>query len=439
MTVADVLPAALRDAVSPYTGIVRSLEECLQATGDPPLFRFACEVGRGSALLGSPLDHLAGLGGAGLTRCGAASACVGEALERYSAAYVQRDRIVVVSASELGDAAVAPERFALFSERQLRQERFPFRRFTRDTRVAWVAGRALPDGAEAWLPAELVFLSDVVESGEPRVAYATSSGLACAPTLDAALVRCLCELLERDAFMIAWAGRLSLPLLDWAEDETVSELDARLFAPLGLGYAAVDLSAFHQLPSVLGVVRAPHGRAGALGVGAGTAPTVEQAWRKALSEAAAARAAGPKLALVDDRDLGRHGLRVASFEDHIRYYSDRSRAEAASFLDASIERTPTALVPLLEGDTPADHVEALCARVETAGSSAYWVDVTSPDVASLGLVVARVVAPELCMLDVVHSARFLGGERLYGGAATLGLRRGRLEERDVNPDPHPFP
>jgi ribosomal protein S12 methylthiotransferase accessory factor len=439
MTVADLLPAALRDAVSPYTGIVRSLEECLQTTGDPPLFRFACEVGRGFALLGSPLDHLTGLGGAGLTRRAAASACVGEALERYSAACVPSDRIMVASARELGDAAVAPERFALFSERQLQHEAFPFRRFTRDTRVAWVAGRSLPDGAEAWLPAELVFLSDVVQSGAQRIGYATSSGLACAPTLDAALVRCLCELLERDAFMIVWANRLSLPLLDWAEDTRVSELDARLFASLGLEYAAVDLSAFHRVPSVLGVVRVSRGRAGALGVGAGTAPTLEQAWWKALSEAAAARAAGPKLALVEERDLGREGAHVASFEDHIRYYSDRSRAAAASFLDASTERTPTGSVPLLEGETPGDHVAALCARVETAGSRAYWVDVTSPDIASLGLVVAKVVAPELCMLDVVHSARFLGGERLYKAAETLGLRHGRLDERDINPEPHPFP
>jgi ribosomal protein S12 methylthiotransferase accessory factor len=439
VTVADVLPDALRAAISPYTGIVRSLEECLRTTADPPLFRFASEVGRGSALLGSPLDHLSGLGGAGLTRRDAAAACVGEALERYSVAYVPRDRIVVASARELGDASVAPERFALFSEAQLRQGGFPFRPFTRDTRVAWIAGRSLPGGAEAWIPAELVFLADVLEPGAARIAYATSSGVACAPTLDDALVRCLCEVLERDAFMIVWANRLSLPLLDWSIDESISALDARLFAPLGLGYAAVDLSPFHDLPSVLGVVRAPNGRPGALGVGAGTATTLERAWWKALSEAAAARAAGPKLALMDDRDLGPRGAKVASFDDHIRYYAEESRAATASFLDASVRRTPTDSVRPLEGRTPAEHVDALCARVEAAGSSAYWVDTTSPDVASLGLVVAKVVAPELCMLDVVHAARFLGGQRLFTAAAALGLRAGRLDERNVNPEPHPFP
>jgi len=87
----------------------------------------------------------------------------------------------------------------------------------------------------------------------------------------------------------------------------------------------------------------------------------------------------------------------------------------------------------------ADVVGELCARVVAAGSSAYAVDVTAPDVAELGLVVTKVVAPELCSLDVAHGARFLGGRRLYEAAAELGLRAAPLTEADLNPYPHPFP
>ena len=96
-------------------------------------------------------------------------------------------------------------------------------------------------------------------------------------------MRGLCEVLERDAFMIVWANRMSLPRLDWSAHEQIEALDRALFAPLGLDYAAIDLSAFHGLPMVLGVVRAPAGCSGALGVGAGTAPSIERAWWKALA------------------------------------------------------------------------------------------------------------------------------------------------------------
>jgi ribosomal protein S12 methylthiotransferase accessory factor len=435
----ETLSRPLRRAVSPYTGIVRSLEECLHLPSEPPLFRFAAEVARGEPVLGEPLDHLSGIGGAGLTRADAASAAVGEAIERYSGTFVPRAELVIASARELGPEAVSPERFALFSEAQYATPGFPFEPFTAETRVPWIRGWTLPDQAPVWLPAELVLLGDAAGAQCSRVGYATSSGMACAETLEEALVRGLCELLERDAFMIVWANRLSLPRIDLSSDPELEELERRLFAPTGLGYAAIDLSAFHGLPSVLGVVRAPAWCPGALGVGAGTAPTLERAVWKALSEAFASRLAGPKLEMFErGRDYGPEGAGVVTFEDHIAYYADHDRANAAAFLDASDERTSTSAIPALAGGSPGEHIADLCRRVEAAGASAYMADVTAPDVRELGLTVVKVIAPELCSIDVPHAGRFLGGRRLYHAAADLGLRPGPLVE-PVNPEPHPFP
>jgi ribosomal protein S12 methylthiotransferase accessory factor len=434
------LSPRLRRAVSPYTGIVRSLEECLATTTEPPLFRATCDVGRGDRTLGVSLDHLSGIGGAGLSRGDAAAAAVGEALERYSATYVPAERLVVASAGELGADAVLPECFPLFSDSQYSTPGFPFRRFTAETRVAWVEGQALPDRHRAFLPAELVFLGDATSAGDAPIGYSTSSGMACGETVEEVLIRGLCEVLERDAFMIVWANRLSLPLLEVAGDARIAALDRALFARTGLRYAAVDLSAFHGLPTVLGVVRAPAGSAGAVGVGAGTAPTIERAGWKALSEAFAARAAGAKLALISPgRELGQGGAGIVSFEDHIRYPAEHVNAPVSEFLDASGERTPVGSIPELGGGTPGELVVALCERVRAAGSGVYSVDVTSPDVRELGLTVTKVLAPELCALDVPYAARFLGGRRLYEAAAALGLRGDRLCEADINPDPHPFP
>jgi ribosomal protein S12 methylthiotransferase accessory factor len=414
----ELLPSSLRRAVSPYTGIVRAVDECLCSTSDPPLFRAAVDVG-------PSLARLAGSGGAGMSLTEAATSALGEALERYAAGIVPPERLVVATARELGPAAVAPERFALFSDRQFAERGFPFRRFTPETRAAWVEGYALPGGAPSWLPADLVFLDDVTLQGAGRIGYATSSGTACSPDVDEALMRGLCELLERDAFMIVWANRISLPLLDWAADENISALDATLFAPVGLRYHAVDLSAFHRVPSVLGVVRAPRGFGGALGVGAGTAPTLERAWWKALAEAFAARAAGAKLALL--RGPAPDAAAITSFEDHIRYHAEPRTA--SDFLDAARDAVPVHDVPLLEEATTGEQVTALCARVEAAGSSAYAVDVTTPDVAELGLSVVKVLAPELCQLDVVHRARFLGGRRLYEAPWRPDCARLRFEKK----------
>jgi ribosomal protein S12 methylthiotransferase accessory factor len=431
--VIETLPPPLRRAVSPYVGIVRGVEECLAAASEPRFFQAACEVGTEPGLLGVELDHLGGIGGAGRTRAEAAAAAVGEAVERYSATFVPRERLVVACARDL-PGAVEPARFALFSNKQLEAQGFRFRRFTDDAVVAWVAGCELPSGRPAYLPAELVFLGQAGIPGERPVAYATSSGLACGESVEDTLVRGLCEVLERDAFMIVWANRLSLPVLD---ESRFDPWDTSLLARAGMRHAAIDLSVFHRFPVVLGVVRAPEPFPGAVGVGAAAAPTVEQAWWKALSEAFACRAAGAKLELLEGRATPAGP--VATFEDHIRRYAAHEHAAATAFLDVSTDVSAPDAVPALEGETATEWIDALCRRVCEAGSTAYAVDVTAPDVASLGLTVTRVIAPELCRLDVPHDARFLGGRRLYEAAKRLALRADVLGAAEVNPDPHPFP
>ena len=88
-----------------------------------------------------------------------------------------------------------PERFALFSAVQHAAPSFPFRPFRSDTIVSWVAGFAVPGGAHAFLPAQLVYMP--WRRGAPdetRIGHATSSGLACGPTLEEAVLAGLLEL-----------------------------------------------------------------------------------------------------------------------------------------------------------------------------------------------------------------------------------------------------
>ena len=88
---------------------------------------------------------------------------------------------------------------------------------------------------------------------------------------------------------------------------------------------------------------------------------------------------------------------------------------------------------------PGEIVAEIVRRLGERGVSAYAVDVTSPDVEELGLKVARVVAPELCALDVFGGAPYRGSERLYRAAFEDGLLDSPLTYDDLNPLPHPYP
>jgi ribosomal protein S12 methylthiotransferase accessory factor len=65
-------------------------------------------------------------------------------------------------------------------------------------------------------------------------------------------------------------------------------------------------------------------------------------------------------------------------------------------------------------------------------------DLTTPDVARLGLRSVRVVVPGLHPLFMGHRNRALGGSRLYDVPARLG-ERGLAPGESDNPFPHPFP
>ncbi len=426
----------LEAVVSPDAGIVTAV---IRSTYAPDEARLVWASGRMASSLrtvGGSVPEFSG--GTHPMHDIARAAALGEAVERYSGTYAPAAATVLTTADDLGSAAVRPGRFSLFHPRQLRSPRFPFVGFEPSTRLRFVEGFCLTDGAPAFVPSQLAYMSGWFED-EARIGLATSNGLGCGATLEEAILAGLYELIERDAVMLAWKNKLSLPLLDWSHDEEIAAIDRRVFARSGLGYSVLDGSAFFDVPVAIGVVHGPPGEQTALAIGGGAGATASVAWLKALAEAFGVRRWLALKTLEDPDGQAPEPGEVKSFDDHMLFYARRERAALAGFLDASKSRTPTTAVPPVEGTTPRAQIAALQRRLASKACSAYVVDVTSPDVASLDLHVARVVVPELCPLDVVHDARFLGGSRLYRAAYEAGLSESPLQFDDLNPLPHPFP
>lgn len=418
----------LEAACSRYVGIVAHADALLAAPDDSRLTHVV-------ALGPAPADDLDG-GGAGYAADPAAAraAAIGEAIERYAAAEPPAG-LPLARACEL-DGAVDPERFALFAPDQYRRASFPFVPFTRRTRVRWTEGRSLADGARVFLPAQLVYLRwDALADGEEPIGYSTSSGLACDGSFEEAALAGLLELVERDAFMLAWRARLSLPLLEISSVPELVAWERRYLAASRLRLDVVDLSVVHDVPTALAVVR---DAAGSLAAGAAAAPDPAGAYRKAVAEAYASHGAARRMRSAAPRFRDDFSD-VVSFGDHIRVYAEPANAARADFLTASPARRPIRDVKPLEGQDTTEQLEALVARLVACGIEPYAVDATTPDVAELGLHVVRAVAPELCPLDVRQDACFLGGERLRTAPAALGLRARPLRISELNLDPHPFP
>ena len=429
--VADAL-VRLEQAVSPLVGIVRVAPAIMVAADEARLHAFACQVASAVRTTGSATVEYAG--SAHVRSDQARAASIGEAVERYSATFVP-EGLTTVSAAELGAYAVPPESYALFHDRQ-HGPGFPFARFTRSTRLSFVEGFALDDGRPPFLPAQLVYLH--YGRSEPPIGYPTSNGLACGPTLAEAVLAALLEVVERDAMMLVWANRLSLPRLTWLDDPAIRALDRQAFVPTGLRYTAIDASAFFGVPAAIGVVHGAEGDRAAVGIGGGCAPTVGDAWRTCVAEAFAVHRWLRGLLAASPTPLER-AEDVRTLEDHTLFHGTPERAGELAFLEGSGDERSTTDVPAVPGDSPGEIVAEIVRRLGEQGVSAYAVDVTSPDVEELGLKVARVVTPELCALDVFGGAPYRGGTRLYRAAFEAGVAERPMTYDDLNPLPHPYP
>ncbi|WP_187271368.1 YcaO-like family protein [Actinomyces ruminicola] len=378
-------------------------------------------------------------GGGAFSQRQARSAAIAETLERYSAAYMDPERMILASWTELDDQAVDPSTMSLFAPWQYEQPHFPFKPFGRDTRVRWVDAYDLRRQCKAWVPSQVVYLNSDLDSGEERVVYSTSNGLAAGPTRREALASGLLELVERDPLMITWYAMLSLPKIDLTST-AVSPLLEKHFAPTGLEFAAIDMSGILGVPTALGVVRNIESDVGALALGAASRASLRDAVVEALLEAFQTRTWCKSQQVTSPRvpvgaDLGDA---IVNFDAHVRYYGERDRAAAADFLTASDETVQIDAAPRLDSDTPGALVESVL-RAIPDNIDVYAVDVTSPDIDSMGLSVIKVFSPQLQPLDVGWRTRMLGGRRIYDVPRAMGLAKKILVNEDLNPAPHPFP
>lgn len=395
-------------------------------------------------------------------------AAIGEAVERYCGNAVPDASIpgatgpgglLRAAFTELAGAgrdAVDPETVALHSPRQYAQPGFPFVPFSRDLEVEWVPGRDLATGREALVPAALVYLN-YRPPGVPLTNLQIYAGIAAGESAEQAQRHALEELFERDALTIWWLSGAPGTGID------AGDLDAAVWSadPGGahLRGTLLHLRSPFGVPVVCAFLEDPDRALVACGAACRASP--QEAIRKAVVEAidglvvaaelldpdaaiwhavgTGARYAHPYRPYRADRayrqDFRADYRDVTDLATHTQLYLDpAAQGEVLRRLRSPADRVAlAAIAPVLAQPAPGAYLAALRAH----GLRAIAVDLTTPDVRSAGLHVARVVVPGLCSYAPA-AFPLLGGRRLYEEPVRLGWRAGPLTEDDLVLDPLPY-
>jgi ribosomal protein S12 methylthiotransferase accessory factor len=365
----------------------------------------------------------------------------GESIERYCSAFYDEDALVFDRYDSLAGAALRPEDFALFSARQYEARGFPFAPFNRQTRVRWTRGHSLLKDCATWVPASLVYIPYDQAPGEPVLDDLISTGLACGTSYASALLKALSEVVERDAYMIAWRNRLSCPHvdLDSVADPFISRLVQR-FRLLQIEMHAVLLTLDLPIAVFLIVMkRSDHPPWTIVASGASLSP--RYALGLALEEACLAFI-GMSRDIADDPDFRSAAgyADVTTMRDHGRAHAlDLHLRSVTEFLTRPTEVVRLDDLPDRSSGNPVVDLRIALDLIGPHVPDVVGIDVTTPDVNEAGFKVVRVVVPGLQPMDIDHRCRHLGGRRLYEVPHRLGRATRRADEDTLNHLPHPFP
>ncbi|MCY0960888.1 TOMM precursor leader peptide-binding protein [Streptomyces sp. H27-H5] len=379
------------------------------------------------------------------------SALVGvlEGLERY-AGMRARSRVTSVrgSLTEFAGRAVDPREVGLYGA-DFHRDNPRVRPFDPDREIPWVWGWSLRDREPRLVPEILTYYH--APGLENRFVQESSNGCASGGSLAEACYFGLMEVVERDAFLLAWYGRRRLPEIDPATSTRAST--RAMVDRLALyGYRArfFDTRVDFPIPVVTAVAERFDGGLGRMCFGAGAGLDPESALDSALCEIATDAV---NLAGRTERDEARLRAMAADFDlvtalhDHPLVYGVPEMGRHADFLlRGPRDRPPAPVSDLSWSDASGEGVstdvredlDRCVGAVTGAGFDVVVVDQTLPEQRALGLHTVSVLVPGLLPIDFGWSRqRALGMPRLREFTRPTGSRDGA--PGDFNPAPHPFP
>ena len=428
----------LSELISPKVGLIREIAPQGRGADEPmPPYLYTATLSNFDFRVASKVERMAA--GKGRTREEAIASAIGEATERYCAYHWDPLRTFVAKSGDIQSRCITPRECVLYSDRQYATFEWPHPRWTPEQDVAWINGVDVCDGSTVALPASLSYLVFPPPRMEDYFAPSTSNGLAAGPSLADAALSGLCEVMERDAMLIAWMNRLPAVELQLDDAPGIPQRIYRHYAHFGVAVRAFVMPTDLPSTTVMAISFEDDPSRPANVAGLGCHPDPNVALLKALFELCQGRPAEAsrfqskppqgRLSTYED---------VQTLDDHSAFMSQMERRHEFEFLWATGEKKRVEELRSWSTGDASEDLQRCAGELAAKGPRPAYVDLTTPDLVEYGIHVVRVIVPGLQPVHFGHGQERLGGERLYKLPQQLGFADGPRSESDLNPCPHPL-
>lgn len=408
------------------TGIIHEIKEHEVITGTIPMHIFTANK---RDLVDTELNILIpvvsnGLGYDFSDSDKALEKAIGEAVERYCSATLNKP-ILKAKAQEL-DYTLDLYSITRCLSNQLTNEDLIYKKVSDELDLYWVQGKNELTGQETWIPTDLVYLGNFFNAKVIR--DITSTGLAAGSTLDDAVKNGLLECIERDAFVIMWLNRLSMPQINIESinnDKIIRAISQ--IRSMELDITILDITNDLRVASFLTIIRS--NKAPYITMGASTDLDPEKAIFDSILESSCCYNLNVTkyLDVNYSKIVNNHLSTFTNFNHHSDLYAFHENWDVVDFLFQG------KVVDLYRDDVVYITEKEECLQyIQELGIDLYTVDITTNDVRKEGLFVIRTVMPQLAFLEVRHP--MLDCQRINNVPVKLGYNT-----ENLNQHPHPFP
>lgn len=357
--------------------------------------------------------------GRGLSFQDGRSVAILEGLERYCAFHnggCQRPR-VRAAYQDIADRAIYPPSLGMHPAESYATENFGYCPFSPDLVIDWVEAYSMAHRGNVLVPERIAFWGPRSD-GEVSFCYTTSNGCALGSSVEEAALHGLLEVIERDAFLLAWYRQLRLPEIDLGPEALKDDAELSVLLHRCELFSRCTFRAFistveHGIPSLWLVAQSATGGGPMTFAGAAADLWMRPALMKGIKELTklvlgvsyhypGSREEG--LRMLDDPSL------VRSLEHHPLVNCLPEAQARFDFLLSDRDAAPAPLKTLIS-ITSDDNLD-LCAdfasavdRVLACGLDVLIVDQTMPEVRTSGLVCVKVMVPGLIPMTFGHVNR----------------------------------
>lgn len=400
--------------------LIRNIEKSIQFTDEPKFFQFTSFINNSSNKTSISYKKEESYGtGLDLDEDLAKIKTIGECIERYCLSIYSKKDFIYESPDKLKNRIPNLLNFINFTNKKE-----DYLLSISDKKIYWTKAKDIINKKQVLIPAQMIYVP--YYSHEPQIRLPISNGAACSNSKEEAIYKGICELIERDSFMIYFLNKMTPIKIDpdSIKNKNIKEILSRLkryFLNVHILYLSTDI----PIPSILCIIIDKSGIGPAVSLGAKTDIDINKAIIGALYEAQHGRT-WIRCSMISRKINSKKDIK--SLEDRGVYWSNKNKIKDINFM---INSNNLVNINNLRINTK-NKLNYLLKILKNKKYDVFLKDLTLYKIKKEGFYVTKVIIPQLHPLYLFEDFKYLYSERMEEIPKILGFKS------KLNKDIHPF-